>query len=143
MKELEDEDPKSYRSFICHDPPFFAEMVRRVGSCIERYENNIRKPTLMITCTLRFLATGNTYDDTALKFCIAQNTISLLVKEVGKCWIECKGNLFYKTWNFHNTIGACDGKHVAIRKPARGGSMFYNYIIVFLALETQLLTYFG
>ena len=57
--------------------------------------------------------------------------------------MEGKGNLFYKTWNFHNTIGARDGKHVAIRKPAHASSMFYNYIIVFLALETELLTYFG
>ena len=30
-------------------------------------------------------------------------------------------------WHYHNTIGAMDGKHVAIKKPAKSGSAFWNY----------------
>ena len=29
--------------------------------------------------------------------------------------------------NFHRTLGAIDGKHVAIRCPKNGGSLYFNY----------------
>ena len=62
--------------------------MRRGGPRIKRHEGNYRKPLspgLMIAITLRNLATCNTFDDTAFIFCVAPNTISLLVKE------ECEG----------------------------------------------------
>lgn len=34
---------------------------------------------------------------------------------------------FNELWQFPNCIGAVDGKHVQINKPAHGGSVFYNY----------------
>ena len=37
---------------------------------------------------------------------------------------------FAKRWNFHNCVGAIDGKHVALTcppPPPKGGSIFYNY----------------
>ena len=147
MRELEDEDPDEYRRFIRHDPPFFAELVQRLGPRIMRYDNNFRKPLspgLMIAITLRYLASGNSYLDLSYGFRVARNTISLVVKEVCEAlvaeyhseaistpstpaeWKE-KSKLFSQRWQFHNTVGALDGKHVAIRRPAGGGSMFYNY----------------
>ena len=34
---------------------------------------------------------------------------------------------FSKRWNFYNTIGALDGKHIAMKCPDGGGSYYYNY----------------
>ena len=34
---------------------------------------------------------------------------------------------FSSLWNFHNCLGAIDGKHIAIRKPKQSGTKFYNY----------------
>lgn len=34
---------------------------------------------------------------------------------------------FEERWNFPNCIGAIDGKHMLLQKPAKSGSTFYNY----------------
>lgn len=99
---------------------------------------------MKLVITLRYLATGNSYRSLAFSFRVAHNTISLLVQEVCKAiYAEYQRELltipttaeewrpihrkFGKRWNFHHCLGAIDGKHVAIRKPAKSGSLYYNY----------------
>jgi hypothetical protein len=52
-------------------------------------------------------------------------------------WMKV-GKRFHAQWNFPQCCGALDGKHIAIKKPARSGAAFYNYkgfySIVLLAL---------
>ena len=98
---------------------------------------------MKLAITLRFLATGNSYYSLAFDFCVAHNTISLFVPEVCDAivaeykeevfqtpstvdgWMQV-ANKFAQRWNFHHTCGAIDGKHIAIRKPDKFGSLFFN-----------------
>lgn len=34
---------------------------------------------------------------------------------------------FYHRWNIPNCLGALDGKHIRLKNPAHGGSLYYNY----------------
>ena len=88
-------------------------------------------------------------------FRVAHNTISVIVRqtceaivaEYGEEVMQCPRNSdawkqvaaeFSSRWNFHHTLGAIDGKHVAIRCPNNGASLYFNYkgfhSIILLAL---------
>ena len=79
-----------------------------------------------------------------LGFRVAHNTISVIVRqtyeailaEYGDEVLQCPrisdawkqvAPEYSSRWNFHHTLGAIDGKHVAIRCPKNGGSLYYNY----------------
>lgn len=42
-------------------------------------------------------------------------------------WIEVSNEFNYK-WHLQNCLGCFDGKHVAIKKPAKAGSDYYNFM---------------
>ena len=112
-------------------------------------------PGLKLTITLRFLATGISYHDLAFAFRVPHNTISLFVPEVchaifmeyqDEVWVTPStedgwrdvADDFERKWNFPHCCGALDGKHIAIQKPAKSGTLYHNYkgffSIVILAL---------
>ena len=110
---------------------------------------------LKLAITLRYLASGDSYKSLHYAFRVPHNSISLLVREtckaiiekyqdeVLKClrtpeeWLEVEKE-FYRKGAFPNVIGCIDGNHIAIQKPAKSGSLYYNYkkffSIVMLAL---------
>ena len=95
---------------------------------------------MRLAITLRYLATRDSYKSLQYSFRVAHNTISKVVpetceaiaqeylEEVLSCprtseqWKEVAA-LFEKRWNFSQTVGALDGKHIAIRCPPGGGSI--------------------
>lgn len=64
MRELEVEDPASYKKLIRHKPHFFQEL------------------------TSKYLAMGNSYEDTLFSFCVVTNTMSGVVKQVCAAIVE-------------------------------------------------------
>ena len=98
----------------------------------------------MLAITLRYLDPRNSYHSLTLFFRVPQNTISLFLLDVYEAiiaeygeevvtvpttedgWLELSKK-FGSRWNLHNTIGAIDGQHIAIKAPKNCGSVYHNY----------------
>jgi len=147
LTELHREDPQGYKNFLRITPALFHEMVEKVTPQLEKKRTFMREPCevgLKLATTLRHLATGDSYVSLQYSFRVEESTICRFVpevckaivqaykREVLKCpktveeWKEVAKN-FSSRWNYHNCLGAIDGKHVAIKKPANAGSVYFNY----------------
>ncbi|OXU18554.1 hypothetical protein TSAR_003973 [Trichomalopsis sarcophagae] len=90
-----------------------------------------------------YLAHRGDVKQAALKFHIGDSTAYELIKEVStelhnilgplyapmptkNEWLQIANN-YEQLWNFPNCIGALDGKHINIEKPASSGSCFWSY----------------
>ena len=136
----------------------FDEVLERIRHRIVKQDTRYRdslEPGLKLAVTLRYLATGNSYVYLAYNFRVANNSISIFVPEVCQAILDefvdelvpspntkeqwqLISDEFKCRWNVPNACGALDGKHVAIKKPAKSGSEYYNYkcffSVVILAL---------
>jgi hypothetical protein len=112
-------------------------------------------PGCRVALILCHYASGDSYKSLMYGFHVAHNTISKIVSEVTQAIIDEYADevlsipttpeewkaiaaQFANRWNFHHAVGAMDGKHIAIKCPRNGGSLYYNYkkfhSIVLLAL---------
>ena len=147
LPELRADDPKSYKNFLRMDHTLFSEIMERITPRIEKKDTTMRHAISSgqrLAITLRYLATGDSYQSMQYNFRVAANTISGIIPatcdaiiaefmpEVLTCpsteeeWKNV-ADYFSKRWQFHNCLGAVDGKHVAIKCPHCGGSLYYNY----------------
>ncbi len=147
MSELQLQDRDAFVRFLRIEPDMFEEILEKIGDRIQHYITNYR-PTLTpahrLAICLRFLATGDTFRSLSFLFRVAHNTIARIVDEVCHAIIEeyheevmpadlsvddwrMIADKFEQRWNFPHIVGAVDGKHVAIVKPNRSGSLFFNY----------------
>ena len=147
LTELHREDQKGYKNYLRITPDLFEEMVEKLTPHLEKQTTFMRQPLevgLKLAVTLRFLATGNSYASLQYSFRVHESTISKFVPEVCHAIIEVyKGEVlrcpktddqwkdvarrFSSRWNYHNCLGAVDGKHIAIKKPPNSGSVYFNY----------------
>uniref|UniRef100_A0A8C5PC79 DDE Tnp4 domain-containing protein n=1 Tax=Leptobrachium leishanense TaxID=445787 RepID=A0A8C5PC79_9ANUR len=91
----------------------------------------------------RYLATGQSLVSLHYAFMIGQSTASNIIRETccalwdilhdvvmkkpnKEEWMAI-ADVFAKTCNFPNCLGALDGKHIRINKPKGSGSRFFNY----------------
>ena len=147
MKQLELHDVPRFKNFVRMEPHMFQELLARVGPRLEGQDTFWRKalePGLKLALTLRYLASGDTFKSLQFCFRVAHNTICQLVGPVCEAiiaeysdelftlpvtpegWMK-EAQLFERRWNLPHCIGAIDGKHVAIKKPAKSGSLYFNY----------------
>ena len=141
---LQRTDLKDYHSYLRMDNAFYHNLLQRLRPRLTRQCH--RKPldaNLLLSTTLRYLAEGTNYRSFRFHTYIPHNTMSVLIREVCRAicdkfedmlltptnkeqW-KAEADKFSTMWQYHNTIGAIDDKHVAIKKPAKSGSAFWNY----------------
>ncbi|XP_045210933.2 uncharacterized protein LOC123562359 [Mercenaria mercenaria] len=147
MEELHLDDHESFYNFLRVTPPMFDELLERITSFIEKEGTNYRKalePVMKLAIMLRHHGIRYSYATLQYDFRVPRNTICLLVREVCDALVmELKNGVitcpvdsealkqiveeFMTRWNMPHACGALDGKHVAIRKPPKTGTMYYNY----------------
>ncbi|XP_036325422.1 putative nuclease HARBI1 [Rhagoletis pomonella] len=92
---------------------------------------------MRLSATLRYLATGQKFEDLKFLTAISPRSLGRIVIETCEAIISCLSNYirvpqseeewkaiadrFSDDWNFPNCIGAIDGKHIAIKKPPASG----------------------
>ena len=147
LETLREKDPDGFRNYTRLPPEMFDELLDRTRPLIVQQATTYRvalEPGLKLAVTIRYLATGNSYVDLAYSFRVANNSISIFVPEVCQAILDefvdelipspntkerwqLISDEFKNRWNVPNACGALDGKHVAIKKPAKSGSQYYNY----------------
>ena len=152
------DDPMVYRNFIQILPELYQELEQRITAEFQRDKTLMRDPVspgVKLTVTLSHLTTGDSYTTLQYVFRVASLTIEKFVPEVCdaitrayrdqvmQCptlvedWLLVQFVLRQR-WNFPHALGALDGRHIAIRYPHVGGSLFRNckgfHSIVLLSL---------
>ena len=134
FQELRVDDAESYRRYLRMNTDTLQELLQSVTPKLEKRGTTMRKPLSVeekLICTLRFLATGEAFSSLQYQFRISKSTISLFVPEVCEAiynslkeeylkfpttkeeWLKISNDI-YKHWQFPNSIGCMDGKHIAV-----------------------------
>ena len=137
-------DREDYCRFMRMNTEAFSELLERVRPYITKQTTVMRKPISAeenLAITLRFLATGESYESLSFLFRVHYSTIANFVPKVchyiyevlkseylkipsteNEWKVLAEGN--FRAWNFPNAIAAVDGKHVAIIKPDNAFVLF-------------------
>ena len=121
--------------------------MEKVGPKIEKQATRMRMPVPVdetLAVTLRYLATGESFESLMYQFRIHRMTIPLFVPKVCQAmyetlkeeylnvpntkeqWLEL-ANGTYEKWRFPNAYEAIDSKHIALFHPRDIALEFYNY----------------
>ena len=159
MAELMREAHGDFTNYMRMEPAMFQELLDRVTPRLTKTVTHWRRPLspgLKLAVTLRHFATGDSYHSLSYAFRVPHNSISKFVREVSEAIIaEYEAEVVTvpttqqgwrqiaeksgTRWNFHHTIGAIDGKHIAIKAPRNSGTLYHNYKGFFSIISLALI----
>ncbi|KAL7297028.1 hypothetical protein TKK_0009457 [Trichogramma kaykai] len=139
--------PKKFRRYARMSLQTFNYILEKLKPTLLKNWNNLHKNPIYaeqrLAITLKFLATGDHYNNLASSFMTGDSTVSEILHEtMEQLWDVFQplhmpvptsqsfldiSNGFYDEWSIPHCIGSIDGKHFRIKKPAHSGSLFYNY----------------
>ena len=122
-------------NYMRMSPEFFEMIKTRLEPRLARQATNNRAPISVgekLVLTIRYLATGESYTSLSCQFRVGRSTISKFLPEICRAiqdeftreclrcpttpdeWKELERE-FRIRWNVPHTLGALDGKHVAVK----------------------------
>ena len=130
VAELALEGETNYQAFFRMNKVQFKYVVEAITAQIQKADTIMRqsiKPHERLAITLRYLATGESFQSLQFQFRVSRTAISEIVMETSQAIYNLLGPHFLKTpnttqewlkiaeilnirWNFPNGIGAVDGK---------------------------------
>ncbi|KZC07945.1 Putative nuclease HARBI1, partial [Dufourea novaeangliae] len=147
IRLIRPEDPRSFTNYVRMEESDLNDLLLLIAPLIQKKDTIMREaisPRDRLSVTLRYLATGNTFQDLSFSTRIAPNTVSQIVDTTIQAIIEILehkvmvfpsipehwkliANKFQLTWQFSHCIGSIDSKHIVFRPPRKEGSYFRNY----------------
>ena len=147
LDELITTDIPGYRNFIRMPPAFFDLIEERIYPQLRKSPKNFWKQLevgLKLAVTLRHLSTRERYTSLQYHWRVGRTTICKFVTKVCRAILEefqqeyliCPTDTeerrkieekFRNRWNIPHAVGALDGKHIAMKKPKKSGSEYFNY----------------
>ena len=147
FQELAVEDTAGFNEYMRMPYPKFVALADLIGPYIKKQDTCMRisiPASERLALTIRFLATGETFQSLSFQFRIGKATVSGIVTEMcdaiyavlGKDFLQTPkqtekwaeiAELFNSRWNIPNNIGAIDGKRILIQKPSHAGSHYHDY----------------
>ncbi|XP_069611000.1 uncharacterized protein [Ranitomeya imitator] len=136
----------------------FRDLLDRVQGAIQRQDTQLRRAIPAegrLLVTLRFLVTGESLSSLHFQYRLGISTLSGIVADSCRAlwnvlrdefiplptediWIEI-AKKFWSVCDFPNCLGAVDGKHIRIIKPARTGSEYFHnkklFFVVLMAIS--------
>lgn len=101
---LKETDPKAFKIFQRLTPELWNELYEKVAPRIERKTTQMREPISAghrLAVTLRFLATGDSYQTQMFGFRVASNTISGIVPDTCLAIYEVLAEEYFKASNIN------------------------------------------
>ncbi|XP_069616234.1 uncharacterized protein [Ranitomeya imitator] len=139
-------NPEKFHEYTRMSQDSFWDLLARVQGAIRRQDTQLRRampPEERLLVTLRFLSTGESLSSLHFHYRLGISTLSEIVADTCRTlwnvlrdefiplptldkWLEI-AEKFWSICDFPNCLGAVDGKHIRIIKPARTGSEYFNY----------------
>ena len=137
LTELMIENPEKFKELMRMDVATFHEILHLVAPNLTLQSTNCRDlitPGQKLAFTIRYLSTGISYRDLAATFRVSPSSVSRMVVPVCQAILDALerdylkipiepedwkdvARRFQHRWQFPHTMGAIDGKHIAIQKP--------------------------